>query len=390
MQISFLGITIEQDELLQVWQHIVKQFKKPDSHFSFLNEDILSKALSNAVRFLLNDRVNDGIAKGGWGKSDRLYMTHLYGKEVGNSSKDSIMTTTVVVLALQAYQKILLQAELQLKNDFSQGIWNLLLKDLDEYLIDRWDRISGAGGVLTIGREGDPALTPRYRHTAWLLKLWMSVPRFAHRSLKTLQNLIANYEKQNRQKQSWQKVATPVAAHSALTEALRHETLRSMVDVNLVENIRHCLEQTIIDKFDPDLQGWTSGLTREGGRQTYTLFVLCEMAHIYEKEQSELAQLMSEAFRHTFFGRWSSKIGKGVPRSEDCDEDISMTCLAVSSFLRKPKMTNEERKVFQAILGYLVTSLARSDPGHLSEAYSWAIAYFVRDACDVLAGIEVT
>ncbi len=381
MEVNFGIISFKPSELSNWVRGVFRRLKSEENPFNTIPEPTVSKMLTNAVVYLLNDRLNGGIGKGGWGVSDQTYMRHLYGNEAAaQGPPDSVMTTAVVVLGLQAYCALLGRSNTERTKKSAEGLQNEILSGLRGYVKPRWDRRTGYGGTLARGREADPKMTLSYRHTAWFLRLWLSVPGYLKNGLTTAQCLLDRFEDVDWEEE---KVATAVAAHSALNLALSTEPVCRALDANRATYLVNCLQDVIVAKYRKDVRGWTSGISRVGGRQPYTLFVLSEMAHAYDKGPSALTEMMSEALEDTISGRWQAGDSPGVPRVPGGPPSISMSCLAISALARKHEMTRQENDFFGGVVDFLSEALA-GDQRNMTHTYSWALSYFVKDICESL------
>ena len=382
MQITLGGITFEFEEVAALWRRLLGVARRKRSCLAEVDQERLAVALANAVMFLLNDRLADGVGKGGWGKSDCAYMTALYGSETGSRVHESVMTTTVAVLALKSYHRLVMGSSDEVARTRVSAMWDVVQEELDEYLRGRWDESTGRGGVLTVGMDGLTALTPRYRHTGWLLELWLALPKYSHRTRKTIERLFNDFESQ---KWGEEKVATPVAAHVALSYALGNKSISSVTDAGRAEHLLAELEQLIEAKYLPRINGWTAGLSVEGGRQLYTLFTLSDMSHAWKSRRSTLPATMQAALSESLSARWQAG-GGGLARSPGGPADVNVCCLAASALMRKPTLTRDESKALSAVLGFLVSHMADGLDILARDAYSWTVAYLVKDVAGELRG----
>jgi len=359
-------------------QWLLSRIRRPFNPFAHADPTLLFGALTNAANYLLSDRLEEGIGKGGWGRSDRKYMQDLYGEEAIQDFHDSVMTTTVVVEALYKYLTCLAQREEERSACRLKELRDAITHQLDQYLEPRWDKDKGHGGVLHPGRENDVTLVPRYRHTAWLMRLWVLLPGYRKNCLRTAQNLVEEFDRTD---WSREKVATDMAAHSAFSAALDTKGVCGDVGDEKISYYVDCLEDQVLKKFEDDLPGWTSGRDRLIGRQPYTLFVLTEMAAVWSQPSSRLAVKMETALRATMREPWSKDNEDGVAMVPNGPPEIGATSLFVSALLRKPQLSAEEQAVLRSGIDFLLRALNAPSADALDGTYSWALSYFLKDAC---------
>lgn len=374
VQIQLPGVSLDLDDVLKWGKAVSAKLHLMKTPWAAISPDQMSEALSRAVFFLLADRLSDGIGRGGWGLSDKVYMADLYGPETGGQTQDSVMTTVAVVKALHAYCDFLRgHAETRAEGT---AMWAALNDDLTPYLQARWDPVLGCGGTLARGRENDWCIRPSCRHTAWLLDLWLVLPGYQTRVAKTIEYLLAATERID-----WrsEKVATPVAVHSSLHRLQGFPQLLETKTREAMQVRMGLAEDQIVAKYVDRISGWTSGLSEENGRQTYTWFVLAEMAHIWGATGS-LASCMKESLAASLKPPWSVPTAKGITRIQGEPMHLAISALASSALARLPKATKQQAARREELIQSVVEILTKKDADALVGTYSWALAYFVMDA----------
>lgn len=354
------------------------------------SESIIYTSLLNAVKYLLDDRLADGIGKGGWGTSDRIYMTSMYVDAEG--VQDSITTTVGVVLALRSYATLLTNRETYYEQEFGKSI-SRSLGNLDEYILfcNRWNPHTGEAGTLKVDREGGAHPAFLYRHTARFLTLWLSYPEYIGRRAKTVECLLNKFDI-NALSEDKANVADSICAHVAFTEIINKKYEFNSEHILSIPTLINQLEQIIISKYVDEINGWCppAGISTEACRQPYTLLLLSEMPYAFNSASPYLVELMNEALDSTIKGPWMANGGCGVSRLRNGPPDFSMSCLAASALLRKADLSGEERKFLYGTVDYLISSLSGHSDIVLErlkgKEYSWAVSYFVRDICDYIRG----
>lgn len=279
-------ISIPIQSILNFFKKAATDNKKPLKNWSL---DLAIQALAPAVEWLLADRVAEGIGIGGWGQSDAKYMLYLYGE--GEAITDSVMTTVVTMEAITRFINIIELLELGEWNSSKQREWwnCSIQQDVFEYAKKRWNPRTGEGGTLKLGREGDWALAPRYRHTSWLVRLWLILPGTYKNIRTTIRALVEGCDIV-----PWdtEKVATPVAAYTALRELAKRHTVEGILPKVESELLSDIFLDLVKAKYKPDIKGWTSGLDPRKGRHLYTLFVLAELSKDWENLDEELRNMI--------------------------------------------------------------------------------------------------
>lgn len=359
-ELNLFFFTITEADFARIVSIIQQWTKRPTNIFKDTNPEMITLALTNSIEYLLADRITDGIGKGGWGHSDKEYMSCLYGSEVADQVHESVMTTVIVTHALHECLMRLESTGTRFNNLSPRDLLDSIVDDLDTYLQNRWDALKGHGGVLIAGREGDFILTPRYRHTAWLFHLWNLLPRYRERMQTTATNLLEEFDKV---KWREEKVATAVAAHSAFS-ILEKDPLCKALGTTVPDRVKHLknvLEAQIESQFSRDISGWTSGNALQGGRQMYTQFVCAEMANMHSFPETRLAVQMCAALESTMCSKWCSADGRGIPLTINGQTDISASALIASALIRKPQLSDREKIFLSNVITFLIAHCANEE-----------------------------
>ncbi len=376
------SVTFDESDVSRVASLFARAFKRDNSPLRKIDQVVATQALANAIGYLLKDRIQRGAGKYGWGRSDKAYMKYYYGAGAARGiHKESLMTTVVVIESLYKCLPRLADLGVQIDGHCPADLLGSIASELAVFLEPRWDEDEGHGGILVDGRECDLVLAPRYRHTAWLLRLWMTLPQYHGRVSKTADNLVRKFGSVRWEEE---KVATDVAAHSAFSLMEDNNDLCGDVDSDEITRCRRVLEGSIESKYTRDIRGWTTGSIAERGRQAYTLFILAEMTGMYKRTAEPLTQKMQEALHGTMQEPWRSPTGCGVLLEPAGQPSINSSCLAVSAFLRKPSRNAKENAFLSAVMRNLIQSLAEAGPDQLQGIWSWALSYFVKDMADLL------
>ncbi len=381
---SLPGVQFTDEEILRYGKWLLARIKRPFNPFRDAQPEVVSRALTNSVNYLLQDRITDegSIGRYGWGHSDKMFMRAMYGEPSARETHDSVMTTMVVVEALHEHLSRIELFEPQKNAEASRELRELLTFDLRKYLEQRWNNKTGEGGRLVRGKENDISFAPVPRHTAWLMRLWVFLPGYRQNCLITAKNLVTTFSKVNRQPD---KIATNVAAHLAFIAIQQIPELCREIGEDRVVLCKKVLEDRIAHQYVRELDGWTSGKVPEDGRQPYTLFVLAEMAQSWSDPSSCLKPLLESALRATMQAPWTTKDG-GVPSRPGGPPDINASSLAFSAALRKGSLNSEEKHFMDGLTRYLLNSLGKADPDTFNGTWSWALSYFIKDACSLMAG----
>jgi hypothetical protein len=184
-----------------------------------------------------------------------------------------------------------------------------------------------------------------------------------------------------------EKVATPIASYTALRELSRRGLDTALISSIGVKYRQEELTDLVKQQFKPELHGWTSGIAPEKGRNLYTLFVLAELAEDWDKVDDGLRHMMNDALEHTAENVRTDADGCSfVVKQDDSGPDLNSSCLAFAAISRKPSLTQEDRRLYENLAGFLIRRFAGLSYEADTELYSWTLAYFVRALCDVLAG----
>jgi hypothetical protein len=384
MQINIGPVSVEFSELERLLEGCVQKFYKHNNPFNGVTEVSIQKALTTVLYYLLNDRLTEGVGKGGWGKSEKNYAYDVYGKEAANMAEDSITTSALAILGIEQYIALLREYGQEGCGRALVEAWESRWPEIDVYLKNRWNERIGWGGVIFYGgHELEQGIRPSYRHTAWLLRLWLKLPHhlYVERAKKTAKYFIESY-----QNYDWaqEKAFTSIVAHSTLTELKRCEWLTHILDMGQIMFLQEFFEKEIIDKYDYQFDGWVSGSNHEIGRQSYTLSAMCEMPYIFEDTNSDLNRKFQKAWNETLFGKWKSKDGIGIPKQLGGPSDINLSCLAVSALMRRKELSKKE-KIFLSDTGsYLINLFANKSQEALKGTYSWTLGYLLHDMCQFI------
>ena len=255
MKIKLGAVEIELSDLRKavlLFRGLFERSQSPAAILDCVDPKKLLVSLGNAIEFLLKDRLEEGIGKGGWGRSDRIYMSDLYGPEEGVVTRDSVMTTVSVIVALQAADKLLRRFSSAFAVHTWPQIWDEIRSGVNTYTKERWDSATGAAGTLRSDRDGTPRLAPSYRHTAWFLRLVTTDCAFVD-AARIAQHLIKVFDGVEWEKE---KASTPAASLSAFELIERDEGLLGLVNKAGVTYRRQVSEQVLVKKYmanlDPD------------------------------------------------------------------------------------------------------------------------------------------
>jgi len=390
MDISINPITnspevhINENDYNFILQQIKRRFhRKEKDPFSICKDKYgLIKSLYNSVNYLIKDQIKPSDeGKGGWGYSDKAYMNFLYGEKEASSMTDSVMTSVVAFNALKKYKKV---TEYFDKTDNIVINIKEILNKASEYFLLRWNAKKGFGGTIkSYGREAEYKLVDSYRHTGWLLRVWLTDPHFHDRVIKTANYLINNFDEEDLMTE---KVATEIAVYTSLQELLYVDLFQTELDFDKIKLILWQLESNIIKKYTDEIHGWTSGNNAVNGRQLYTLFTLAELIKLVKKG-SPIHILLNNVYKKTFSDSSGYILDNGMTQYKNGPQDINTSCLAISVLNRKGNLDKYEKKLFQKMCEYLICKLSDiefvNDSNH-EALYSWTLSYFINDLCDYL------
>jgi len=343
--------------------------------------DLLTYALISAVDTLVSDRVTSGPGAGGWGRSDAAYMSYLYGE--GEVVTDSVMTTVVTMEALTRFVSSIDMLD-KWKTRAKREWWEETIRQqVREYANKRWNPRTGEGGTLKKGREGDWVLAPRYRHTAWFVRLWHILPGTFKNLETTVQALIDGFDSV-----PWdtEKVATPIAAYTALRQLAGRKTSEGIVLRAKREFLQDALLDIVKATYAPSIYGWTSGIDPQKGRNLYTLFVLAELAEDWEHVDCELRNMLTEALQNTITKSCLFESdSRYLPMPNSQEPDMNSTSLVFAALTRKPVLQKDERAFLGEITRFLSQEYSAQDGNSRSNLFAWTTAYFVEAMCDLMA-----
>ncbi len=372
----------------------LRQLKPQENPFSEVSEVLLSTALVNSVGIVLDDRFDRNIENGGWGESEIIYEKDVFGAVAINRPKDSIMYTSVAIIALRACTSLLRGCEeTKPRRELLIKIEDVIKNCMSDYIEPRWDEKNGHGGNLTYGRNNEIKMVISYRHTAWLLKLWLEDRRYKNIQI-TYKYLLDKFSEQN-----WhiETVNTDISAYVALKSILEDQQYSKVLDIDKIPVYLDQLKSSVLNKHKASLFGWASEYgdrdnesRRLATRQAYTILVLTEMAHLCNDVDDgyptkDLVSCMQDAFNETMNGEWKACDSKyGVPKMKEERANIGLSCLFASALLRKPNKTYEEIKYLKGVINFVVTSLA-DNSNCANDSYLWTVCYFIKDTCDFLS-----
>lgn len=365
-------------------QPLLRRSKEP---FAKLQANELTDVVRLLTNFIYGDRLITGPGKGGWGASDRRWTAAVLGFESASHVHDSVLTTCAVTSALIKCSEFKRRA--QLKAGIGAVATMKPLPDalLEDYFRSRWKAHTGEGGILAADREGKLEIRSNYRHTARLLRMWIdSMPEYAERIDKTMGYLLERF---NTEIWSEESVTTAVAACVAIRQCVKARVCQSQAD--RLEELAVKLERIIVRQYKPELRGWTFRksveLPQEIGRQSYTLLTLVELLPIQKFLAVELVGLMREALDETVSGRWGLVGDAGIPLVLGEASNVSMSCLAISALARKGNLNEAEHAFSGQVMSYIQRQLNQVQ-GRQDGYYSWAVSYFLEDACSFLRDLN--
>ena len=69
MQISLFppSVTFSDSEMLRIGRLVTRAFKRDDGPLRKIDQTVAAQALTNAIDYLLRDRIEEGVGKFGWG-----------------------------------------------------------------------------------------------------------------------------------------------------------------------------------------------------------------------------------------------------------------------------------------------------------------------------------
>ena len=396
LKLKYLGINVDITSFVGVLKSkLEKLYDQTETKALFANisELQLSKALVNAINILLEDRFTEGLGKGGWGHSEKVHAKEFFGEQAVARTEDSVMASINAILALRECISLLRQSDSKQAISMLKRITEIVYNDFSEYIEKRWNKKYGYGGTLKYCRENDWNILTSYRHTAWLLLLWLKDLRYVSNILPTYKYLLENFEEIDWKSES---IFTDFATYSAFKSALDYNHQTQLLNISNIPTFLSCLEASILSKYDIELSGWTfEHLKTEenknrwyAARQPYTLCVLAEMVDCFNST-SELAYSMKHALNQTISGGWRASEGEcGISKMPNEKPDTVLTSIGISVLLRKRIRTPEEKYFLKGSLEFVITSLAENS-NSIRNSYLWPMTYFIRDICNLLNNAKV-
>lgn len=380
-------------------KHIVQWAKcylgktKYERVFGKIDKQSVFESVEKAVHWIVNDRISEGIGKGGWGKSERAWMTHVFGQEAGSRTREAIFSTVAAVEALKAHTKLLQHYNRQ--NTCYR--WDDIESNLMGFLIDdgRYNQISGLAGKLGVdGSDGGRTANLDYRHTAIVLRLWHLQSKWEDYFQLTGRALIDHFGKKEFVDWRSERVVTLVMAYKALVILKASGYLQLTADI---ENKLKRITGHVVGKFDEDLAGWPakpedvtfSSEQKVESRNYYTLLTLAMMPEEWDVGNEELKNQMAQSLHATIDRYLRSEPDRKsfyICRPNDDLPDLCATLIAFSAFARKPKLNKTESAICQGIARYVLNRISKADFDYsdpYDRPYSWIMPYFVLDACEL-------
>ncbi|NQT03472.1 MAG: hypothetical protein HQ580_15705 [Planctomycetes bacterium] len=380
-------------QTLKILKYLWPAKSKYKRIFSNIEKSCVIESLENAVRWIIDDRISEGEGKGGWGKSERAWMTHVFGEAAGRRTNEAIFTTVVITEAL--HRHTLLQKKLGRKSEYYR--WDDTIKGLMPFLIDKKrysERTGKAGKLGTMGSDGGWKPNYDYRHTALILRLWNLSSVWKDYYFRTTSALLENFDDEDFVDWKKERVVTLIMAYKALKiikesgEDCSGQELENKIDV---------IRGKIVDKFDPDLIGWPAksvddSFTNEmkiKSRNYYTLLTLAMIPEEWEGQNSELKEMMTQSLNATC--RYHVREGVNntyyICRAGSDRPDLAATLIAFSAFTRKTRLNKQEQLLIQGISRYILNRFEKGDFNYNDPydcPYGWAVPYFALDVCEIL------
>ena len=362
----------------------LKQLKPKENPFSEVPEDMLFRALFKAVELIVNDRFTEGPGKSGWGKSDKLFVTELYGENVASRIEDSVTITVNAIFALRSFISFLMQSDSSEAHKLLCKIGEIVCDD--EYVGKRWNSKYGWGGKLLYVKANEFHIAACYRHTAMLLRLWLEDARYCNNIPVTYQYLIDNFDTID-----WKRecIDTHILTYVAFKALLSHPQQSNLLDLKKIPILMGGLEASIVSKYKFTLEGWTCCEEQDNlnasraGRQPFTLCALSEIAGCFSAS-GDLSHIMERSLRDTINGSWKvANGGFGFGRVSGGEPDIALSCLGASVLLRKQKKSKDEMDYLRGTIDFIVNSFVHN-PNVEKGVYLWPVSYFIMDTCKYL------
>src|ERR1051325_1552305 len=382
-----LSLSLSDEDVRRIVKWLKPLLRRSKEPFAKLQADELTESVRLLTNYIYRDRLIVGPGKGGWGASDRRWTAAVLGPESASHVNDSVFTTCAVTSALIKCSEFKRRAQLSAGIGVVAPMKPFPDALLEEYFRSRWKAHTGEGGILAVDREGKLEIRSNYRHTARLLRMWIdSMPEYAERIDKTMGYLLEHF---NTETWSEESVTTAVAAYVAIRQCVKARVCLSQAD--RLEELAVKLERIIVRQYKPELRGWTFRksvqLPQESGRQSYTLLTLVELWPLQKVLAVELVELMREALHETVSGRWGVVGDAGVPLVLGEPSNVSMSCLAISALARKGNLNEAEQAFSGQVMSYIQRQCDQMQ-GRQDGYYSWAVSYFLEDACNFLGDLK--
>ena len=376
---SFPTVTFGIDDLKELFSLLYR--RKRVNLFDVLSPEVLSRTLSNVTLYLRKDRVSEGLGQYGWGYSEHAMLRDLYGAVPAWRSPDSVQATAWVSQALLRYSDMCEQ-ELDHRPELTT-CRRRFVEELGLYLDERWDRSTGAGGVLRLDKHNYPNLVPSDRHTAWLLILWSIVPEWRPRCRDTARCLVQHFPSvaERAAQGNPDLVITYVSLANAFQLIERSEYLKGDQAEHEVLAYRGSALGIITGLYDHSISGWTDHNAHDtsAAARVCSLYVLTQMATVWNDTSSSLYSVMEKTLSAAMVDGW------GLTPSENGFE-ASMSCLMWSALYRKDSvvpLTSKASKYFKNLSQKLMEHLG-DESADLQGTYCWTLGCFLQDVCDYL------
>lgn len=371
MKINTGIITIEESDFKRI-KLFLENIRNNSTLFINYQSEYFISGLIRLCNYILNDQIKNGLGKNGWAISDKKYMSDLYGKKNVKDFNDSLMTSVVVSLALNKFYKEFKKKDC-LSDELVKHLENIINKSIITYFDEHWTLTTGSGGTYTRDRENNIRIVPTYRHSSWLLLIWLEFPIFYNRVEKSIKYLLDDFENIDWKKE---KVATEIATFKAFNAIKQLDEFNSFIKNSKIDLYLKSLENSIVVKYNENIEGWTSGINIKRGRQIYTLFVLAELANYFGDKTRKFNECIQSAWINSINGEWDIlKAGSEFDFQSE-SPDINLLSLSFSSIQRRNKLSSKEEDLRRKIYSLIMERLNSNDIG---KPYSWALSYFLYD-----------
>jgi len=371
MKINLGIVSVEETDFKRL-EFLTDLFKNRRPISPNYQSDFFIAALKVLVNYMLSDRITEGLGQNGWAISDKKYMTDLYGERIIKDFNDSLMTSVVVSLAINTFYREFKKKKC-LSNELEEYLERLISYSIIPYFKEHWIESLGAGGTFSLDRENNKRIVPTYRHSSWLLLIWLEFPIFYDRVEKSINYLLTDYERVN-----WleEKVATDIAAYKAFNRIMQLDEFSRLISNSKIEVYLKDLENRITAKYVENIHGWTSGINKKRGRQIYTLFVLAELANYFEDKSKRFYENIHTAWDYSIDGDWNI-LRDGIEFDfQSGSPDLNLLSLGFSSLCRRTKLSIKDEEIFKTIYPLI---MERLKSGEIGNPYSWALSYFLYD-----------